>query len=29
VPIIVKQNQHGTRAGTIVVGTERIRVRGP
>ena len=29
VPIIVKQNQHGTRAGTIVVVTERIRVRGP
>ena len=29
VPAIVKQNQHGTHAGTIVVGTERIRVRGP
>ena len=28
VPTIVKQNQHGTHAGTIVVGTERIRVRG-
>ena len=28
VPMIVKQNQHGTHAGTIVVGTERIRVRG-
>ena len=29
VPTIVKQNQHGTHAGTIVVGTERVRVRGP
>jgi hypothetical protein len=29
VPTIVKQNQYGTHAGTIVVGTERIRVRGP
>jgi len=29
VPTIVKQNQHGTHAGTIVVGFERIRVRGP
>jgi hypothetical protein len=29
VPTIVKQNQHGTYAGTIVVGIERIRVRGP
>ena len=29
VPAIVKQNQHGTHAGAIVVGTERIRVRGP
>ena len=29
VPTIVKQNQHGIHAGTIVVGTERIRVRGP
>ena len=29
VPAIVKQNQHGVQAGTIVVGTERIRVRGP
>ena len=28
VPTIVKQNQHGTHAGTIVVGIERIRVRG-
>ena len=28
VPTIVKQNQHGTHAGAIVVGTERIRVRG-
>jgi len=28
-PTIVKQNQHGTHAGAIVVGTERIRVRGP
>lgn len=29
VPTIVKQNQHGTHVGTIVVGTERIRARGP
>jgi hypothetical protein len=29
VPTIVKQNQHGTHVGAIVVGTERIRVRGP
>jgi hypothetical protein len=29
VPSIFKQNQHGTHAGTVVVGTERIRVRGP
>ena len=29
VPTIVKQNQHGTHVGTVVVGTERIRVRGP
>jgi hypothetical protein len=29
VPTIVKQNQHGTHAGAIVLGTERIRVRGP
>lgn len=29
VPTIIKQNQHGTHAGAIVVGTERIRVRGP
>lgn len=28
VPTIVKQNQHGSHAGTIVVGTERIRARG-
>ena len=28
VPTIVKQNQHGTHAGAIVVGSERIRVRG-
>ncbi|MBL9056882.1 MAG: hypothetical protein JNJ84_11470 [Rhodobacteraceae bacterium] len=28
VPTIVKQNQHGIHAGAIVVGTERIRVRG-
>ena len=27
-PTIVKQNQHGTHAGAIIVGTERIRVRG-
>lgn len=29
VPAIIKENQHGLRAGTIVVGTERVRVRGP
>lgn len=29
VPTIVKKNQHGSHAGAIVVGTERIRVRGP
>ncbi len=29
VPTIARQNQYGTHAGTIVVGTERIRVRGP
>ena len=29
VPKLVKQNQHGTHVGTVVVGTERIRVRGP
>jgi hypothetical protein len=28
VPAMVKQNQHGSHAGTVVVGTERIRVRG-
>jgi hypothetical protein len=28
VPTIVKHNQHGTHAGAIVVGTERVRVRG-
>ena len=28
VPKLVKQNQHGTHVGTVVVGTERIRVRG-
>ena len=28
VPTIVKQNQHGTHVGTVVVGTERIRMRG-
>ncbi len=28
VPVEVKRNQHGERASTIVVGTERIRVRG-
>lgn len=27
-PSMVKQNQHGAHAGAIVVGTERIRVRG-
>ena len=29
VPTLVKQNQHGTHVGTVIVGTERIRVRGP
>lgn len=29
VPTIVKQNQHGLHVGTVVVGTERIRTRGP
>ena len=29
VPTIVKQNQYGTYSGTVVVGIERIRVRGP
>lgn len=29
VPMLVKQNQHGGHVGTVVVGTERIRVRGP
>jgi hypothetical protein len=29
VPTIVKQNQHGTHAGTVVVGTERVRVHRP
>ena len=29
VPMETKQNQHGERAATIVVGVERIRVRGP
>lgn len=29
VPVETKQNQHGERAATIVVGVERIRVRGP
>ena len=29
VPTLVKQNQHGTHVGTVVVGTERIRTRGP
>ena len=28
VPTIVKQNQHSTHSGTIVVGIERIRARG-
>ncbi|AUH32353.1 hypothetical protein [Paracoccus tegillarcae] len=28
VPTIVKKNQHGTHAGTVVVAVERIRVRG-
>ena len=29
VPTLVKQNQHGTHVGTVVVGTERIRTCGP
>lgn len=29
VPTIIKQNQHGTHVGTVVVGTERVRTRGP
>lgn len=29
VPTIVKRNQHGIHVGTVVVGTERIRTRGP
>jgi len=29
VPMEVKQNQHGERSSTIVVGVERIRVQGP
>ena len=29
VPTLVKLNQHGVHVGTVVVGTERIRVRGP
>jgi hypothetical protein len=29
VPAVIKENQHGVRAGTVVVGTERIRSRGP
>ncbi|MBD9529146.1 hypothetical protein [Paracoccus sp. PAR01] len=29
VPTIVKKNQHGTHAGTVVVGTVRIRTRSP
>jgi thiazole synthase ThiGH ThiG subunit len=29
VPMETKQNQHGERAATIVVGVERVRVRGP
>jgi hypothetical protein len=28
VPSIVKRNQHGTHAGTVVVGIERVHVRG-
>ena len=28
VPTITKENQHGVRAGTIVVGTERVKTRG-
>ena len=28
VPVETKQNQHGERANTIVVGTERVRTRG-
>ena len=29
VPTLVKRNQHGTHVGTVVVGTERVRTRGP
>lgn len=29
VPTIVQKNRYGTYAGTMVVGTERVRVRGP
>ncbi len=29
VPVELKRNKHGDRAKTVVVGTERIRVRGP
>ena len=29
VPVEMKRNQHGERAKTVVVGTERVRVRGP
>ena len=28
VPMETKQNQHGQRASTIVVGTERVKTRG-
>jgi len=27
-PSIVKRNQHGTHAGTVVVGIDRVHVRG-
>ena len=29
VPVEIKRNQHGERASTVVVGTARIRARGP
>lgn len=29
VPTIVRQNQHGMHAGTLVVGVDRVRARGP
>jgi hypothetical protein len=29
IPAVVKRNRHGERAATVVVGTERIRTRGP